>query len=99
MNFYVGITDESWFRFLSSQSFGEVNFWRPKDQSTFRAIPEGAPFLFKLKKPQNAIVGVAYFAAYRRWPVPTAWDAFGTENGTQSYELFVRSLGRLSNLG
>ena len=96
MDFYVGITDENWFQFLASHDFDEVNFWRPRDQSRFRAIPTGAPFLFKLKKPKDVIVGVAYFAAFRKLPVPMAWDAFGIENGAPSYEAFVRSLGRLS---
>lgn len=97
MNFYVGVTDENWYRFLSSRSFDEVNFWRPRDQNRFQAIPEGAPFLFKLKKPKNVIVGVGYFLAWRRLPIPAAWDAFGQENGTPDYESFVRSLGRLSH--
>ena len=35
MKFYVGVTDNNWFQFLSERSPEEVNFWRPKNQNDF----------------------------------------------------------------
>jgi putative restriction endonuclease len=49
MKFFIGVTDDNWFRFLAHHQPDEVNFWRPRDKSNFKAIQEGAPFLFKLK--------------------------------------------------
>jgi len=57
MKFYVGVTDNSWFDFLSKREPEEVNFWRPKNQNKFRAIGRGDLFLFKLHSPLNFIVG------------------------------------------
>jgi len=31
MKYFVGVTDESWFRFHAARKPDEVNFWRPKD--------------------------------------------------------------------
>lgn len=61
MKFYIGVTDDSWFHFLAPKKPDEVNFWRPRDKSTFRAIDQGAPFLFKLHSPNNYIVGGWFF--------------------------------------
>jgi len=50
MNFYIGITDQAWFDYLSSLSPppDEVNFWQPSGKTTFRALQPGELFLFKL---------------------------------------------------
>jgi putative restriction endonuclease len=72
MKFYVGVTDGEWFRFLSERKPTEVNFWRPMARTEFRAIELGAPFLFKLHKPEHAIVGGGFFAGYHRMPMSTA---------------------------
>jgi putative restriction endonuclease len=96
MRFYVGLTDESWFRFLSENRTNEVNFWRPRSQFQFRAINQYEPFLFKLKKPIDAIVGVGFLADFRMLPVQMAWDAFGKENGCPDFASFLQSLGRLA---
>ena len=77
MKFFVGITDEQWFYFLAEKAPEEVNFWRPRDKSQFRAIREGAPFLFKLRSPNNFIVGGGFFVRHLFLPVSLAWDAFG----------------------
>jgi putative restriction endonuclease len=60
MKLYVGITDQDWFRFLRAQAAVEMNFWRPHGTMEFRAIAPGELFLFKLKYPENKIVGGAY---------------------------------------
>ena len=44
MKFYVGVTDNNWFQFLSERSPEEVNFWRPKNQNDFKAIGRGDSF-------------------------------------------------------
>jgi putative restriction endonuclease len=87
LRLYVGITDNNWFRFLAEQQPDEVNFWRPGGGS-FRAIPEGAPFLFKLHSPLNYIVGGGFFVRYSLLPISLAWAAFGQKNGVPDYETF-----------
>lgn len=73
-------TDFDWYQFLSRQDdLDEVNFWRPGQQ---RMVAErGAPVIFKLKSPQNAICGFGFFSRYERLPVWLAWDLFGRANG------------------
>lgn len=74
--FYVGVTDSKWFHYLASRRPDEVNFWKPGG-GTFRALPEAGLFLFKLKRPHNAIGGGAFFLKFTRLPVTMAWDIFG----------------------
>jgi len=62
MKFFVGVTNNEWFEYLAARQPDEVNFWRPRSQSDFRAIPVGAPFLFKLHAPLNFIAGGGFFA-------------------------------------
>lgn len=80
MRFYVGVTDNDWYRFLAEHQPDELNFWRPTSRS-FRAIKEGSPFLFKLHSPLNYIVGGGFFVRHSVLPIYLAWDAFGTKNG------------------
>ena len=57
---YVGVTDGDWFRFLSQRpDITEVNFWQPVDTRRFGALTPGELFLFKLKAPNNFIVGLS----------------------------------------
>lgn len=88
MKFWVAVTDKEWFRFLARLRPDEVNFWQPGGQSTFRAIPPGAPFLFKLHSPLNYIAGGGYFVQHSRLPLSIAWEAFGEKNGAPDLASF-----------
>jgi len=77
MKFYIGITDNQWFNFLSNLSaVDEVNFWQPNPGASFKALSPGGLFLFKFHSPLNYIVGGGFFAHYTSLPVSLAWDAF-----------------------
>ncbi len=91
MKLYVGVTDNNWFDFLSRITPDEVNFWRPGGTRTFKAIPPGAPFLFKLHSPLNFIAGGGFFVKYSVLPLSLAWKAFGEKNGAAD----ISSLRRL----
>ena len=83
--FYVGVTDEQWFRFLQAEpSLDEVNFWSPSGR-TIRA-ERGTPFLFKLKSPRNVIGGIGFISFVERMSVKDAWEFFRRENGAPSLE-------------
>ena len=58
MKFWVGVTNGKWYRYLSRINTEDVNFWQPGGNSSFKVLQPGAPFLFKLRYPDNAIVGV-----------------------------------------
>ncbi len=74
MNFFIGITDQSWFDSLSSlPSPDEVNFWQPSGKTTFRALKLGELFLFKLHSPNDYIVGGGFFAHSTLLPISLAW--------------------------
>ena len=90
MQFFIGVTDNAWYRFLARLQPDEVNFWRPSGRS-FGAIPIGAPFLFKLHSPLNFIVGGGFFVRADQLPLTLAWDTFGQKNGAASIT-DVRSL-------
>lgn len=49
-----------------------------------RGQEAGAPFLFKLRAPHNAICGFAHFAHYSALPDWLAWECFGEGNGCAS---------------
>jgi putative restriction endonuclease len=85
MRFYVGITDDDWFSYLSgSGTEDEVNFWQPSGGRQFRVLQPGEPFLFKLHSPKNYIVGGGFFGYFTILPVSFAWSAFTTKNGAQT---------------
>lgn len=88
MKFWLGVTDNRWFDFVSSRGFDEVNFWQPSDRAPFIGLPPGTPFLFKLKRPNNHIAGGGYFSHYTTLPLSQAWDFFGKENGAESFRHF-----------
>jgi putative restriction endonuclease len=96
MKFYIGVTDNEWFRFLSERNSEEVNFWSPTPKPLF-ATPAaiGMPFLFKLKRPFNHIAGGGFFVTWSNMPVRLAWDVFGDKNGAASLSDFEELLDPL----
>lgn len=84
MKFYLGVTDNNWYNFLSQQHREDVNFWQPGGNTNFKLLTPGAPFLFKLKYPVNAIGGIGFFSSHTFLPVSMAWDVFGSGNGCNS---------------
>ena len=80
---YLGVTDSRWFNYLAAQQPDEVNFWMP-GASGFKALSEAGLFLFKLKSPNDFVVGGGFFVRYTRLPVMLAWGAFGQKNGVES---------------
>ena len=89
MRFWAGVTDNRWFQFVSSRDFDEVNFWQPGGRPPFSNLPEGTPFLFKLKRPNHHVAGLGYFVSHTRLPLATAWDVFGEQNGAPSLRALV----------
>jgi putative restriction endonuclease len=94
MQFYIGVTDGDWFRFLSQLNPDEVNFWRPSGK-IFSATETGAPFLFKLKYPENKIAGGGFFIRSDKLPLSFAWDAFKEKNGAPDYHSLLRKINSL----
>lgn len=95
MNFWVGVTDNAWFHFLSQSQFDEVNFWQPSPRAPFTTLPEGTPFFFKLKRPYNHVAGGGYFVKFSVLPLSLAWDAFGPKNGAATraeFDALIRPL-------
>lgn len=92
MKFYLGVTDINWYNFLSRLNREDINFWQPGGNSNFKVIPSGAPFLFKLKSPINAIGGIGFFSSHTFLPITIAWDAFGTGNGCSTLKDLQRMI-------
>ena len=90
MNFWVGVTDNKWYQFLSQlrPRPDEVNFWQPSGTPPFKGAPIGLPFLFKLKRPYNHIAGGGFFVTYSSLPLSLAWEVFGHKNGCSSLDEF-----------
>lgn len=84
MRYWAGVTDNRWYQFVGQRGFDEVNFWQPSARAPFKGLPEGSPFLFKLKRPNHHIAGGGFFVRYTRLPLITAWEVFGTQNGAAS---------------
>ncbi len=85
VNAFVAVTDNDWFSSLSQLgSLDEVNFWQPSPGGGFRALAVGEPFLFKLHRPHDYVVGGGFFSHWTKLPVSLAWDAFGNKNGASS---------------
>lgn len=99
MHYFIGVTDDSWYHFLAHQQPDEVNFWRPSAKTNFKAIPEGAPFLFKLHSPNNYIVGGGFFVRHSILPISLAWDAFGIKNGADTYDGFRQKVMNYNKSG
>jgi putative restriction endonuclease len=95
LKFYVAITDDDWFSYLSSTAhLDEVNFWQPSGRRKFRVLQPGEPFLFKLHSPRNYIVGGGFFSYFTILPISFAWRAFATKNGAQSEQEMRARIGR-----
>lgn len=98
MRGFVANTDFDWYRFLAQRAqeapLDEVNFWRPSDSASFKALAPGEPFFFRLKHPHNAIAGFGWFARFSVLPAWLAWDAFGVKNGAETLDALVERLLR-----
>lgn len=95
MQYWVGVTDNGWFEFLSNDGADEVNFWQPSGKPPFTQLRPGAPFLFKLKKPFNHIAGGAFFVKFSSLPMSMVWDVFGRKNGAATEAQFISMIRRL----
>ena len=97
MRFWVGVTDNSWFRFLRDQQPEEVNFWQPSPRAPITTLEPGAPFLFKLKRPNNHIGGGGFFVKFSVLPLSVVWETFEVKNGAatrEEFEALIRPLTR-----
>jgi putative restriction endonuclease len=82
---WVGVTDWSWYQFLSAQhGIEEVNFWQPGGSRAFSTLEPGEIFLFKLRRPHDVIAGGGFFAHSALLPLSLAWESFKTGNGAES---------------
>ena len=91
MKFYLGVTDFDWYNFLKDRNPEDINYWQPSGKR-FGAIEKGAPFLFKLKAPYNAISGVGFFSAFAAMPIAVAWEFFRERNGVPSFRDLRRKI-------
>jgi putative restriction endonuclease len=73
---------------LRSNNAEEMNFWRPRAKTQFKALDPGELFLFKSKYPHHRIVGGAFFVRHTTLSLDLAWKAFGNANGTDSLAKF-----------
>lgn len=96
MRYWVGVTDNTWFRFLRGTKPEEVNFWQPSARSPFSTLAPGSPFLFKLKRPNNHIAGGGYFIKFSILPISIAWESFGAKNGAATREDFEKLIRPLT---
>lgn len=92
MRFYLGVTDNDWFRYLSGITPEDINFWQPGGNMAFKILKSGSPFLFKLKSPLNCIGGIGFFSSHTFLPMSIAWDTFHNRNGCESYEEFRKKI-------
>jgi putative restriction endonuclease len=88
MKYYLGVTDNKWFNYLSKINPEDINFWQPSGTVSFKALTAGAPFLFKLKSPLNAIGGIGFFSSHTFLPISIAWDTFSNRNGCDTFDEF-----------
>jgi len=97
MRAYIAATDREWYDYLSGKpDLEEVNFWQPRPWGgRFRVLDRGQPLLFKLRAPDNAIVGGGFFERYATLPLSLAWRAFGVKNGAASLEAVRDRISRL----
>ena len=99
MNVYVYPTDREWYQFLArEQQVDEVNFWRPGGRQAFRQLKPGDLFLFRLGKPDDAIVGGGTYTHFSFATIQQVWDAFGRKNGSPDYETFWRLIAKYKDL-
>lgn len=95
MKGFIANTDSDWFSFLRDRApWDEVNFWQPSGGRAFRAIPPGAPLIFRLKAPHNRIVGFGWFLRHVVSEDWAAWDAFELANGAPDFETMRERINR-----
>ncbi|MBP9923540.1 MAG: HNH endonuclease [Bacteroidia bacterium] len=94
MKFYLGVTDNKWYNYLSGINPEDINFWQPGGKSNFKVLSAGAPFLFKLKSPLNVIGGIGFFSSHTFLPISVAWDTFKNRNGCDSFSEFKNMIFR-----
>ena len=99
MIFYIGNTDKQWFDFLSKTTPDDINFWQPGGNLRFHAVPQGAPFLLKLKQPINKIAGLGFFVSHSLLPIEFAWEVFQEKNGVDSLETLIQKVKGYRNNG
>ena len=92
MKYWVGVTDNDWFRLLRTRAPNEVNFWQPSGRAPFRSLGEGTPFLFKLHSPHNFIAGGGFFVSFSALPASVAWNAFELNNGVRDFDTLLTRL-------
>lgn len=95
LQYWVGVTDRSWFEFHTANQSLEVNFWAPGGERSFGAIPEGGLFLFKLKSPVNKIVGGGWFVKSTTLPLELAWKVYAKGNGAGMLSEFRENIVRM----
>lgn len=95
MKIFVGLTDRDWFRFLRARESVEMNFWRPRSTSEFKAIQPGEIFLFKMRYPDNCIVGGAFLVRHTILPLEIAWSTFEEANGVSSLSGFREKISSI----
>ena len=95
IKYYIGTTDFSWYSYLRQLNPEDVNFWQPGGKTNFKVIGPGAPFLFKLRKPYNAIAGIGFFCRHTFLPVSMAWETFKNRNGCESIDDLRTMISRL----
>jgi putative restriction endonuclease len=96
VRYWIGITDDDWFRFLAARpELAEVNFWQPSAERRPVTLERGTLFLFKLHAREGvSIVGGGFFVKYEAMPIRWTWDAFGEENGAASFDEMITRIGR-----
>ena len=92
MRYWVGVTDNEWFQHLKLLQPEDVNFWQPGGKARITKIESGAPFLFKLKSPFNAIGGVGFFSSNTVLPLNVAWEIFREKNGVSDFFALKRKI-------
>jgi putative restriction endonuclease len=92
VKFYLGVTDNNWFDYLSLIKPEDANFWQPNSNTPFRILNPGEPLLFKLKSPRNVIGGLGFFSSHTTLPLSMAWEFFGTRNGAPDEISLYRSI-------
>lgn len=99
MKFWIGITDNDWYKYLSTIQPDEINFWQP-GAGGFKVLEPGEPFLFKLHYPKHYIVGGGFFVRYTQLPLSIMWEVFGRKNGAEDYHtLYSLIMKRRSSSG
>jgi putative restriction endonuclease len=92
MKFYLGVTDDKWFNYLSKICPEDVNFWQPGGNVLFKVLQQDEPFLFKLRSPYNGIGGIGFFSSHTFLPINIVWDVFGNRNGCDSFHEFKKMI-------